>query len=110
MGKDENTNAGSSSRAYQPERRRLLKKIRLRNLVINLFFFSVVGTGLVWTCGHFWKYLRYDITNDAFIDQYVSPVNIRVPRAPVCTQGRHAPDSGQQRVLYPCEGGGGGPA
>ena len=78
MGKDENTNAGSSSRAYQPERRRLLKKIRLRNLVINLFFFSVVGTGLVWTCGHFWKYLRYDITNDAFIDQYVSPVNIRV--------------------------------
>ena len=27
---------------------------------------------------HFWKYLRYDITNDAFIDQYVSPVNIRV--------------------------------
>ena len=62
----------------QPGRKRLLKKLRLKNLVINLFFFSVVGAGLIWTCGHFWKYLKYDITNDAFIDQYVSPVNIRV--------------------------------
>ena len=74
MGKDENKNSSPE----QPGRRRLLKKLKLRNLVINLFFFSVVGTGLVWTCGHFWKYLRYDITNDAFIDQYVSPVNIKV--------------------------------
>ena len=74
MGKDENKNSSPE----QPGRRRLLKKLKLRNLVINLFFFSVVGAGLVWTCGHFWKYLRYDITNDAFIDQYVSPVNIRV--------------------------------
>ena len=74
MGKDENKNSSPE----QPGRRRLLMKLKLRNLVINLFFFSVVGAGLVWTCGHFWKYLRYDITNDAFIDQYVSPVNIRV--------------------------------
>ena len=67
-----------SAAAGGPERHRLLKKLRLRNLVINLFFFSVVTAGLVWACSHFWKYIRYDITNDAFIDQYVSPVNIRV--------------------------------
>ena len=77
MGKDEKIN-GAGTPSYQPERRRLLKKLKLRNLIINLFFFSVVGAGLVWSCSHFWKYLRYDITNDAFIDQYVSPVNIRV--------------------------------
>ena len=77
MGKDEKIN-GAGTPSYQPKRRRLLKKLKLRNLIINLFFFSVVGAGLVWSCSHFWKYLRYDITNDAFIDQYVSPVNIRV--------------------------------
>lgn len=26
---------------------------------------------------YFWKYIHYEITNDAFIDQYVSPLNIR---------------------------------
>ena len=43
MGKDENKNSSPE----QPGRRRLLKKLKLRNLVINLFFFSVVGAGLV---------------------------------------------------------------
>ena len=59
-------------------RSRLLRALRFRNLIVNLFFFSIVAGGLTWTIGHFWKYVRYDITNDAFIDQYISPVNIRV--------------------------------
>lgn len=74
MGKDNNTEVSP----VQPGRQKSIRRLRLRNLVTNLFFFSIVGTGLVWACGHFWKYMKYDITNDAFIDQYVSPVNIRV--------------------------------
>lgn len=77
MGKEKKVD-GTSGVPYQPHRLRLLRKLKLRNLIINLFFFSVVGGGLLWSCSHFWKYLKYDITNDAFVDQYVSPVNIRV--------------------------------
>lgn len=78
MEKDSRIKEVSGTRQYEPGRLRLLKKLKLRNLIINLFFFAVVAGGLLWTCSHFWKYLKYDITNDAFIDQYVSPVNIRV--------------------------------
>lgn len=30
------------------------------------------------TGNYFWRYINYEITNDAFIDQYIAPVNIRV--------------------------------
>lgn len=31
-----------------------------------------------WTADYFWRYINYEVTNDAFIDQYVAPLNIRV--------------------------------
>lgn len=71
-------NADMEAKQGETRRHRLLRELRLRNIVINLFFFTIIAAGLVWTCGHFWKYLVYDITNDAMIDQYISPVNIRV--------------------------------
>lgn len=27
---------------------------------------------------YFWRYLDYEITNDAYVDQYIAPINIRV--------------------------------
>lgn len=33
---------------------------------------------IVWTVDYFWRYFKYETTNDAVIDQYISPVGIRV--------------------------------
>ena len=38
----------------------------------------IACSGLTWTVNHFWRYISYEITNDAFVDQYIAPVNIRV--------------------------------
>ena len=26
---------------------------------------------------YFWRYVNYEVTNDAFVDQYVAPLNVR---------------------------------
>lgn len=33
---------------------------------------------MAWTANYFWRYINYEITNDAFVDQYIAPINIRV--------------------------------
>ena len=30
-----------------------------------------------WTATYFWRYVNYEVTNDAFVDQYVAPLNVR---------------------------------
>lgn len=54
-----------------------LRKRRLQNIILNLLCILIAGSGLVWVGNYFWKYIHYEITNDAFIDQYVAPLNIR---------------------------------
>lgn len=55
-----------------------LKRLRTRNIVLNLICILLAGSGLWWTADYFWRYINYEVTNDAFIDQYVAPLNIRV--------------------------------
>lgn len=55
-----------------------LKRQRRRNIILNIVCILIAGSGLTWTANYFWRYISYEITNDAFIDQYVAPVNIRV--------------------------------
>lgn len=55
-----------------------LKRRKRRNIILNTVCLFIALSGLVWTVNYFWRYIRYEITNDAFIDQYVSPVNVRV--------------------------------
>lgn len=38
----------------------------------------LAGSGLWWTATYFWRYINYEVTNDAFVDQYVAPLNMRV--------------------------------
>lgn len=52
--------------------------LRIRNLVLNAVCIMLALSGLVWGGRYFWRHHVYEITNDAYIDQYVSPVNIRV--------------------------------
>ena len=56
--------------------RRLIRR-RRRNVILNTVCLLIAVSGLVWTVNHFWRYINYEVTNDAFIDQYVVPINIR---------------------------------
>ena len=55
-----------------------LKRRKRRNIIITTVCLIIACSGLTWTVNHFWLYISYEITNDAFVDQYIAPVNIRV--------------------------------
>lgn len=59
-------------------KRRSLRKIRMRNILINAVCILMAGYGIYWLANYFRMYLSYEITNDAIVDQYVVPVNVRV--------------------------------
>lgn len=59
-------------------KRHRLRRLRLRNIVINAVCILMTGYGLYWVANYFRLYMRYEITNDAIVDQYVVPVNVRV--------------------------------
>ena len=79
-----------------------LRKRRLQNILLNFLCILIAGSGLIWVANYFWKYIHYEITNDAFIDQYVSPLpclrihqGSTLQRTSVCTSGRYTADTGQ---------------
>jgi membrane fusion protein (multidrug efflux system) len=55
----------------KPRRRRL-------NIILNTISILLAVGGIAWACHYFFQYYRYEITNDAIIDQYITPVNARV--------------------------------
>lgn len=59
-------------------KRRELRRHRFRNILLNLLCIALVGSAMWFTFGYFRRHTRYEITNDAFVDQYVAPLNIRV--------------------------------
>ncbi|MDR0961596.1 MAG: HlyD family secretion protein [Mediterranea sp.] len=60
------------------KKRKKLKELRIRNIIMNLVCTVIAVSGLWWTANYFWRYVRYEVTNDAYVDQYVAPLNIRV--------------------------------
>lgn len=67
------------STSIHHKRRKKLIRIKIRNIIVNTVCILLVLAGISWTVHYFWKYVNYEITNDAVVDQYVIPVNIRVP-------------------------------
>lgn len=55
-----------------------LKRLRIRNITLNTACVLLVLAGIAWTVNYFWRYVHYEITNDAMVDQYIAPLNIRV--------------------------------
>lgn len=55
-----------------------LKRIRVRNIIFNTISITLVLGGISWALFYFGRYYSYEITNDAVIDQYVTPLSIRV--------------------------------
>jgi len=56
---------------------KLLKKKR-RIIIVNTVSILAMLLGLGWTIHYFWRYFEYEITNDATIEEYITPVNPRV--------------------------------
>lgn len=61
------------------KKHRQLKRLRIRNITLNVVCILLALAGISWTVTYFWKYVNYEITNDAVVDQYIAPLNIRVP-------------------------------
>ena len=57
---------------------RRLRHRKRRNIVLNTVCLLIALSGVTWTAHYFWRYISYEITNDAFVDQYIAPVNVRV--------------------------------
>ncbi|MDR0896038.1 MAG: HlyD family secretion protein [Prevotellaceae bacterium] len=55
-----------------------LKLLRIRNITLNTVCVCIALSGVWWAGTYFWRHIRYEVTNDAFVDQYVAPLNIRV--------------------------------
>lgn len=55
-----------------------LKRLKIRNITLNTVCILLVLSGISWTVNYFWRYFNYEITNDAMVDQYIAPLNIRV--------------------------------
>ncbi|MEG1649525.1 MAG: HlyD family secretion protein, partial [Rikenellaceae bacterium] len=56
-------------------KRKQLKQLRIRNITINTICILLVLSCISWTISYFWKYVNYEITNDAMVDQYIAPLN-----------------------------------
>ena len=46
-----------------------LKRLRIRNITLNTVCILLALAGISWTINYFWKYVHYEITNDAVVDQ-----------------------------------------
>lgn len=56
---------------------RRLQRLRLRNVTVNVTCILLAGSCIVWVVNYFWRYANYEITNDAMVEQYITPLNIR---------------------------------
>lgn len=59
-------------------RRSQLKHRRIRNISLNTLCAVITVSGAFWGIMIFLRHQNYEITNDAYIDQYIVPVNVRI--------------------------------
>lgn len=67
------------NKRQKDKRVRRLMRVRLRNITLNVICIIMALGGVCWGITKFWQYRRYEITDDACIDQYVVPIYVRVP-------------------------------
>lgn len=66
------------SKSFIQIRYERLKRKKRRYIILNVVCLLIAVSGLAWTANYFWRYVNYEITNDAFVDQYIAPINVRV--------------------------------
>lgn len=57
---------------------RQLRRLRIRNIILNTLCSGIALAGAVFGIRIFLRHHNYDITNDAYVDQYIVPINVRV--------------------------------
>lgn len=57
---------------------RRLRSRRVRNIFLNTVCAVLTLAGAWWVFSYFREYMNYEVTNDAYVDQYVATVNVRV--------------------------------
>ncbi|MBB4035101.1 membrane fusion protein (multidrug efflux system) [Dysgonomonas hofstadii] len=62
----------------EKEAYRKLKNKRRRNVILNSISILLALAGIIWGVNFFIHYYRYEITNDATVEQYIAPVNSRI--------------------------------
>ncbi|OPZ15588.1 MAG: hypothetical protein BWZ06_00059 [Bacteroidetes bacterium ADurb.BinA261] len=72
-----NANTESTSEQAQNENVKSTAK-RKRNMVFNAISLSLIAIAIAWGLNLFLLYNKYVITNNATIEQYISPINSRV--------------------------------
>ena len=70
---------GKHGRKHGEAREKRFHQLKTRKIVMNTLSFSIVLAGILWLSHFFYRHIRYEITNDAYVDQYVAPISIRVP-------------------------------
>ena len=60
------------------QKHKQLIRLKVRNITLNTVCILLVVACISWISNYFWKYFNYEITNDAIVDQYIAPLNIRV--------------------------------
>ena len=55
-----------------------LQQRRIRNISLNTICIILAIGVIGWSAHYFWRYHIYEITNDAVVDQYITPVSVRV--------------------------------
>lgn len=60
------------------QKKRHLRRILIRNITLNTVCIALTAWGIMWAVKHFWRNVNFEVTNDAYVDQYVAPVNVRV--------------------------------
>ncbi|MBK5721474.1 HlyD family secretion protein [Dysgonomonas sp. Marseille-P4677] len=72
------TNKSEIEKKEEKEAYLKLKNKRRRNLILNIISILLALGGIAWGANFFYRYYKYEITNDATIEQYITPINARV--------------------------------
>ena len=75
---EETNKAGFVDNPGEKEAFRKLRNKRKRNIILNGITVLLALGGIIWGCTFFYRYYKFEITNDATIEQYITPINVRV--------------------------------
>lgn len=72
------TNKSEIEKQEEKEAYHKLRNKRRRNIILNTISILLALGGIAWGANFFYHYYKYEITNDATIEQYITPINTRV--------------------------------
>ena len=104
-----NTENNNSQQSNHELTARQLKRQRIRQLVVSLMGVAILVWGIVKIGCMFMDYKSNEKSDDAQVEQYISPVNMRasgyIKKIYFKEEGRYAARARRPRIPHPCDGG-----